>query len=240
MTPTDLIKRCLQLAMVDESVEINADSLIGFFQTFRPDGLALDGVFDGLPESDLLQSRLEVLFQVAGDDRRPQGGRDAYFVVRKPPAIDPGTVRELAGGWLAGLRSIAECLDDTAVMKTLDPIPKVRVLEGLAPKKPKREEDKSHLLNVITEDATRMLERRDTLESYSSALRPAYYFVACDPMLRDHLMWPLFRSGIAKQCAVSEPLKEYFELWKHGIKYRIFGNKQIDLYVPRQHDAGDS
>ncbi len=60
-------------------------------------------------------------------------------------------------------------------------------------------------------------------------LRPAYYFTACDSMLRDYLMWPFYADATGLQ----DPLASYFELWKHGVKYRIFLESQVDIYLPR-------
>jgi hypothetical protein len=50
-------------------------------------------------------------------------------------------------------------------------------------------------------------------------------------MLRDYLMWPFY--GAAS--ALDDPFAPYFELWRHGVKYRIFGETQVDLYLPHQH-----
>ena len=74
-----------------------------------------------------------------------------------------------------------------------------------------------------------MVERIDA-GPYAEVLRPAYYFTACDTMLRDYLMWPLY----AQASGLEDPLESYFELWRHGVKYRIFGETQVDLYLPRQ------
>ncbi len=82
LTTEDLIERCHRFAK-SEPEELNADSLIGFFQVFRPDGAELAGLFDDLTAGQQLHERLEQLYFAAGDDRRGDGGRDAYFVVRR-------------------------------------------------------------------------------------------------------------------------------------------------------------
>jgi hypothetical protein len=48
-------------------------------------------------------------------------------------------------------------------------------------------------------------------------------------MLRDYLMWPLY----AEATGIADPLRAYFELWRQGVQYRIFGESQVDLYLPR-------
>lgn len=226
MTSETLIRRFYELAGIDGE-DHTADSLIGFFQTLRPDGRAIQGLFADLEEGNELEERLDQLYAAAGDDRRPSGGRDAYFVVRNPPALDPNRAEELAVKWLEGLRDLAISLGDVETAAVLDPTPSIRVLEGIAPKHPKDDTEKSALLLALQQDATSLVERIDAA-SYAETLRPAFYFVACDSMLRDYLMWPIY----ARKAGIADPFWAYFELWKHGVKYRIFGESQVDLYLP--------
>ena len=233
MTPENLMQRCHDLigSASGEVAQANGDSLIGFFQSFRPDGMALHGVFDGIPVATELQARLDNLFIAAGDDRRSGGGRDAYFVIRKPEPLDPTLASELANRWLAGIHQFADAVGKTCIVNSLHPVPKVRVLEGIPPKHPKHDSEKSNLLKAIQQDAAELVEVVDA-GPLPSVLRPAYYFTACDAMLRDYLMWPFY----ANATGLSDPLAPYFELWRHGVKYRIFGETQVDLYLPRHLD----
>ena len=98
MTPEQFIQRCHDLigSVPEDADQSNGECLIGFFQSFRPDGMALQGIFEGIPVATDLQNRLDNLFIAAGDDRRPEGGRDAYFVIRKPDPLDPTVASELA------------------------------------------------------------------------------------------------------------------------------------------------
>ena len=229
MSTTAFLERCYDLAGSETTEESDADSLIGFFQTFRPDGLALSGLFDELKCGDQLHQRLQALFDAAGNDRRPQGGRDAYFVVRNPSALDPDRARQLGVEWLSGLREIAACLGSASITALLDPSPSIRVLEGIPPKHPKEEHEKSQLLVGVREESATLVEQIDA-GPYAPLLRQAYYFTSCDAMLRDYLMWPFY----AEATGLDDPLSAYFELWRHGVKYRIFGETQVDLYLPRQ------
>lgn len=230
MTNIGLIKRFHEVAGFESDVELDADSLIGVIQTFRPDGLRMVGLFDSLAVGDEIEARLRQLFQAAGDDRRPQGGRDAYFVVRNPPPLDPSVAEELASRWVEGIRELAAVLGDVETVGTLDPSPSIRVLEGIPPKHPKNDEEKSELLRTIQQSDS-LVERIDAVPE-AALLRPAFYFTACDSMLRDYLMWPLY----AESVGLPDPLEPYFQLWRHGVKYRIFGETQMDLYLPRQID----
>lgn len=236
MTSEVLLEKCHRLAD-SEPVELNADSLIGFFQTFRPDGAALAGLFDDLDVGDQLHDRLQQLYLAGGDDRRPDGVRDAYFVVRRPPPIDSDLASELAQSWLRRLALLATLVGCSDLSSLLDPLPKIRVLEGKAPKHPKDDSEKSQLLRLLQTDASGLLQSVADSDT-AAALRPAYYFVACDAMLRDFLMWPLYHQSLSESHAteIEDPYQAYFQLWVHGVKYRIFGNGQVDLYLPRQTD----
>jgi len=229
MTPHELIRICHGLVGGTAEAGNDADSLIGFFQMFRHDGAPLRALFDQLDQGAALHHRLGRLFAAAGDDRRPTGGRDVYFIVRNARPIEPDRAGELAQKWLAGVRQIAIALDDREVAEMLAPSPSIRVLEGIPPKHPKQQTDQSHLLRTLQKKAPAMIERIDA-GPLAPALRPAYYFTACDNMLRDYLMWPFYHQATG----LDDPLSAYFELWRHGVKYRVFTESQVDLYLPRR------
>lgn len=229
MTSETIIRRFHELAGFEPKDGLDADSLIGIFQTFRPDGAGLAGLFSQFDVGDALHERLDRLFAASGDDRRPNGGRDAYFVVRNPQPLDPDLAARLGRSWIEGLHQLADSLGATALAARLSPTPRMRILEGLPPKHPKSDAEKSRLLRAIRNEASQLVLKIDA-GPYPPILRPAYYFTACDSMLRDYLMWPLY----AGPSGVRDPLEPYFELWRHGVKYRIFGETQVDLYLPRQ------
>lgn len=213
------------------------DVFVGFFQSFRPDGNGLKGIFDGLPEAADLQERLADLFEAAGDDRRPQGGRDAYFVVRQPAEMAPQLVEAAGRQWITRLGELAKKLGHTEAVNALSNVETIRVLEGIAPKHPKLDHDKTNLLRLLKDEIPLWLENlklettshQKTRLEIADSLRPSYYFVNCDPMLRDFLMWPLYREPIP----IVEPMEPYYQLWKHGVKWRVYQEKQVDLYMPR-------
>ena len=88
-----------------------------------------------------------------------------------------------------------------------------------------------HLIQTFQQDTSHLVEKVDA-GPLPAILRPAYYFTACDAMLRDYLMWPFY----ANATGLADPLAPYFELWRHRAKYRIFGESQIDLYLPWHPD----
>ncbi|NND97541.1 MAG: apolipoprotein acyltransferase [Pirellulaceae bacterium] len=230
MSADQLIQRCHQFAQLPDDTVADADSLIGFFQLFRPDGRGIEGLFDDLSCGADLHARLDELEVAAREDRRPQGGLDAYFIVRRPHILSAESVERLAKQWLSKLLELAIELGDTNVAELLQSMPTIRILEGHPPKNPKIEAEKSDLLRAFQERIPKWCEQFADADEHAEALRPAYYFNTCDPMVRDYLMWPLY----APVVEVREPFAAYFELWKHRVKYRIFNDHQIDLYLPRQ------
>lgn len=231
MNQDEFLHRCHQMTGMENEDSLTPESLIGFFQCFRPDGNAIESLFIDTPEKEDINDRLEKLYFAAGDDRRPDGGKDAYFVIRRSPPISPVLAEKLGHDWLEGLRSMTvQCGREDLQSKLASNI-RVRVLEGIPPKHPKIESEQSPLLKTLRE-CSRITETTDCgIEA--SALRPAYYFIACDSMLRDYLMWPFYRNATG----LEDPLAAYFELWRHGVKYRIFEDSQVDLYLPRQLQA---
>ena len=180
-----------------------------------------------------LAHRLSQLFDAAGEGYRPGGGRDAYFVVRKPKSMEPEAAERLAEGFFARLQRIAvsDCTEDHSAIP--DELPRIRVLEGIPPKQTKPHEGRTRWLSAILEHVPNWSAQWKSGDAVHR-LRSAYYFTTCDPMVRDHLMWPLYRT-LPSACAdiVSEPFADYFELWRHGVKLRSYSEGQVDLYLPR-------
>lgn len=229
LTEADLKERCRAASGMDATSDVDPNAMIGFFQRFRPDGNGLVGLYDGLPHGDEYQERLERLFNAAGDDRRPTGGRDAYFVVRQPPTITPEAAEFHATRWLGSLCRMAVRIEHEELSKHLLTLPRVRVLEGAAPKQPKADLESFPLLKAIKVHAASMTEGLATQCQVVYLLREAYYFTACDAMLRDYLLWPAYAETLGE----ADPMAGYFELWRHGIKVRVFHDDMIDLYLPR-------
>ena len=239
MSTSQFVLRCRELAAesgCDNGADCSpapessdAESLIGFFQLFRPDGENLAGLFDFLAQGDQLSDRLQDAFDSAGDGRRPKGGKDAYFIVRSPQPLSADLAEHHGAKWIDGLRRIADAVGDDEVAKRLATPPKIRVLEGIPPKHPKQPHERSTLLKVLLDRCVGLTSKVNGVDPHAELLRPAYYFMACDAMLRDYLMWPFY----AAETGLPDPLRDYFVLWSHGVKFRIFGEDQVDLYLPR-------
>ncbi len=213
---------------------IDGEALIGVLQRFRPDGTGLSGLFDDLPMGTELAARLARLYAVAGDSRRPGGGQDAYFLVRNPPRLDPDEAAEAANRWLTALADLANRSGNDDVREILDPLPEVRVLEGLAPKQSKSDLKTVPLYRLLKREAGEWSPSIASEDELSQLLGPAYYFAACDWALRDYLLWPIY-AAVDDQ---SDPFAHYFRLWEHGAKLRSFSTDRLDIYLP--HEKGQA
>ena len=231
---TALSDRCRELARMDHDAVVDANAMIGFFQRFRPDGQGIIGLYDDLPHGEEYHRRLDRLYEACGEGRRPAAGKDAYFIVRQPPPISPDAAEAHAKAWLEALKRLAVRVGDDELSKQLDPLPQVRVLIGTPPKQPKADLESFPLLSAIKVHASSITDGLATPCQVVSLLREAYYFTACDAMLRDYLLWPAY----AELLGEPDPMSNYFELWRHGVKLRVFHDDKIDLYLPR--DDGSS
>jgi hypothetical protein len=220
--------RLREIAGIAADEPCDGETLIGILQRHRPDGAALIGLFDDLPNGDALADRLQQLYEVAGDSVRPGGGHDAYFIVRKPPQADPDQIHHWASQWLASLHRLAVVTEFDELAAALGPTTKVRVLEGLAPKHTKSDLDVLPLYRAFKKLAAELVQRLPTPSPLPTLLGPAYYYAACDWALRDYLLWPVY----VDYCDLDEPFEPYFQLWRHGAKLRSFADDTIDVYLP--------
>ncbi|WP_164104278.1 apolipoprotein acyltransferase [Candidatus Laterigemmans baculatus] len=206
-----------------------ADDAIGFFQAFRPDGVGLGKVFEGVPHGEELLARLHQVFAASGSGARGDGMRDAYFVVRQPANLPPQRVEAAGRQWLANLAELDQQIGSGELRELLEPLPRIRVLVGNPPKHPRDPAERSRLLLAINAFSERFVGPLRPSGDAALGLRQAYYYIACDAYLRDHLLWPLYR----QVTGMSDPHEPYFQLWEHGIKFRIFNDEEIDFYIPR-------
>ncbi|MEM9364989.1 MAG: apolipoprotein acyltransferase [Planctomycetota bacterium] len=227
---TGLLERMQQRLPLPAVEPLTSESLVGFFQNFRGDNYhLLHGFYEGFPGVESLAARLNELYQAAGDGRRPGGGRDAYFVVRNPLPMEPDEAERLALAWVGKLAGLARTVGRVDMVGILERIQHVRVLEGIPPKHPKAEVEKCRVLLALQDDFPELILTGFLGEPSFEIVHPAYYYICCDSYIAAHLIWPL----LAATSKVQEPFEDYFRLWKHGIKYRVFADEQLDLYLPR-------
>lgn len=210
------------------------ETLMGLFQVFRPDGLCEHEFIDVHPGGPEFRSRLNQLYGAVRSSVRGDGLKDAYFVVRDPPAITSRDAESIASQFVESALACAEQLQ-LPRKDEITALPSVRVLEGKPPKHPKAQREQADLLQLLQKELPTAIDASFNGDSLGSLLHEALYFVACDAWLRDYLRLPLI--GDSTVPSLDAACTSYFELWRHGIKFRIFSNKQVDFYLPRREDG---
>ncbi|MCR9293777.1 MAG: hypothetical protein NXI32_13715 [bacterium] len=236
MTSQIFVEKLLEAAGCDPQT---TETTIGVFQSFRPDGLPDSLPWQSTTGGDIFQNRVQRVFEAVRTSRRADALQDAYFVVRNPPMLTSEQAHALAQQLLAQLAMTCRLMGSETGIRLLEKQPSIRVLEGVAPKHPRKLEEKSQLLLLFQRDLPAAIDALFCQDSLGAQLSEALYFVACDSLLRDYLRWPLLSQESVSQeslaqLAEQDPLVDYFELWRHGVKYRIFSDQQIDIYLPRR------
>lgn len=230
-TDLPLNEFCSQISSIaGQAIDPNDPrTLVGVIQRFRPDPEPLRPAFANVPAGGSIFERLQKVFETAENPRRSDGMKDAFFIVRRPRVSDAEILQQHGETFLESLLQLAKEQNKSELCEQFATFPRIRLLEGAAPKHPKLDHEKSQLLKVFSEFAPRVTEDLIAQHGMASYVQRAFYFLACDAFLRDYLLWP----WINNRSALVEPFESYFQLWQHGVKYRIFGNQQVDLYVPR-------
>lgn len=215
------------------------DSLIGIFQMFRPDGLHDVSSLLGLTGGAEFGKRLQSIYDAVSTSSRTDNMKDAYFVVRNPP-VPSAALAKCAGQFVTSLARATEAMENAPVR--FAELPTVRMLEGKPPKHPRSSAERPELLNLLQTTLPTFVDGQFAQTDASDAeqvghqLAEPLYFIACDAWLRDYVRLPLMRDRAIK-AAVDQACVAYFQLWRHGVKYRIFSNERIDFYLPRRTDG---
>lgn len=216
----------------------DSDSLIGLFQAFRPDGLPMLNSLSGVSGGEEFATRVQAVYDAVSASRREDSMKDAYFIVRSPPHGASEYLAQQAGRFVASGIELAKL---AGVEGGLAGLPELRILEGKPPKHPKADREKADLLFLFQERLPKLLntafrESQQPSAELAVELEESLYFIACDSWLRDYLRLPLM--GDTPQRPIADLAAcAYFELWRHGIKFRIFSDDRVDFYLPRRGDG---
>ena len=241
MTTQQFIQQLLSIAKQSVGSSIRVEStLVGVFQALRPHGFKDKEVFASVTGGQQFGLRLDSLYDAVRSCDRFDGMRDAYFIVRNPPALSPERAEVLGVEFIEGVLRFYEAAEPTGEREQLPSfsqsnMPTIRVLEGKPPKHPKNKNERAPLLCVLQEYCPAQIDSLSAKSELATQLSEALYFVACDNWLREYLRWPLFKEHVQEpqlQC-LEQLLSSYFELWRHGVKYRVFSDSQVDFYLPR-------
>ena len=200
---------------------------MGLFHAFRPDGLQDHAFLDAVLGGEEFRDRLNAVFAAVGDGRRSDGMKDAYFIVRDPPHLNIQRAETITQDFVSSALVAAGYGESQ---------PALRLLEGKAPKAPRRADEQCTLMKQLCNEIPSGLAARHREGSLGHLLSESLYFLACDQWLCEYVRQPLLESEVenadAERC-----LSAYFELWRHGVKFRIFNDREVAFYLPRRTDG---
>jgi hypothetical protein len=180
--------------------------LYGFFQSFRPDGRGLEDVFAGVVGGHELLQRLLEVYRVTAAGWEPH---DAYFLVKAPPALAESEMLRLSQLHRDAMQLVARFAGATELESLLDAARRLSVVA--------RVESTAAAVGAnlqVHEAAVDFVANLPGLDSEALLLGEAYYGIACDYLLKFHLLWPLYR----RASSLDEPFGSYSQLWKHGLR----------------------
>jgi hypothetical protein len=196
------------------------DDLFAYFDCFRPDGAGLDKVFAGIVGGAELLQRLRPIYQLK-ETQTALG----YFVVRRPHSATPDMLCQLTTEYLGKAKQIALGIGETdqraaEIRGLLDSPPRINVVRGHLPER--FNADFNVLETLLHELVSDWFIDLKPIPSDALLMREAYYSIAADYFIADHLMWPLYRQSTI----IEEPFAAYFELWTHGAR-PFFGQRGL-------------
>jgi len=223
MELADTFELWQRLAGESESDPWNADSLYGFFQTFRPMGAAqaeaLRQALLPIPQGAEVLERLKVAF--AADDGHPPSR--GYFDAFRPTPLSAAEAAGLVRAFLAKVTAMATASNCPELVELLRDV-HVSTVVGKRPF-PTVQHPTQALLHDVVCDWFLSLQRQPT---WAYELNEAFFSVACDLYLGWHFMWPWF----AASSAIDEPFAPWCELWLHGVEYRFVADSSLEVYLP--------
>ena len=149
---------------------------------------------------------------------------DAYFLVKNPMPLAREKGERLASTHLRKFVAIAKEVAATDLLRLLEPLPSIEVVEGQTPWPPSQDDPET----LFYEARADFMASLTPLPSDALLLDGAIYYLACDYFLRDHVLWPLYRQS----AAVAEPFESYFELWTFGAGMRFVNDRLVKVFVP--------
>jgi len=200
------------------------DDIYGFFQRFRPRADGLERALLPLPHGRAVLDRMLPIYSATSDGWQTDDYSDAYFVVRNPAPIDTSEAGALVRDHLRNVGRAAALAKVGELVELLRE-PALSFSFESPPRTPDRHDTDVFIYDTLC-DWVRSLTA-DPPEI--TALRDAFYSIACDYFLAWHVTWPWF----ATATTMVEPFHPYFRLWQHGVEYRFDGASSATVYLPR-------
>jgi hypothetical protein len=225
MDNSTFFNRCKELSGDASRRRWTAHDLAGFFQYFRPDGKALEGLFHDIPAGVDVYKRLQKIYRATAAASQGPQGIDAYFTIRNPEPAPIGDLARYATAQLTNWRQMAAQINQQELVDLLTPIPEIKIVAGSPPV---LDPSDTESLDVFIYDVqTNWHITLEPLCSHSVWMREAFYTMACDSYLARYVTWPWYQSS----SSIKDPFQRYFHLWLHGAELRCPSPDEITLFV---------
>lgn len=199
-----------------------AEALGAYFQRFRPDGVGIERALLGLAQGPELLERVRRLFRATapGDDLR-----GAYFQIRRPERVAEDVLLVIAQDHINRMIDVAHAQEDPQLAAHLT---RTRPTIGRRSSSADSARPCDLDLQVHERAGDWMAELSSLPRTHALLLREPAYLIACDPHLRDWLLWPVF----ASLSPVADPFEPYAALWLLGCSLRFEADAGLDLEAP--------
>ncbi len=109
------------------------DDLAGYFQRFRPDGVGLSAVFEGVKGADEILPRLLEVYQATAGGWLRDDSHDGYFIVRNPAPLLVARATDLLRLHLDKLAAMSEAVGCDELTDWLRSPLRLEAVEGEIP-----------------------------------------------------------------------------------------------------------
>ena len=200
--------------------------------TLIPDGPAygeqvregVSAAFEGVQGGDEILPRLLEVYKATSEGWQREDTFDGYFSVRNPAPITATRAIGLLRLHLDNLVAMSEAVGCDELTGLLRSPLRLEAVEGETPWPP-GDDDPETLIHDVT---CRFMESLTPRESAALLMGEAFWTIACDSNLQNHILWPLYRHATP----IEEPFQHYFDLWKHGAGFRFADERAVRVYVP--------
>jgi hypothetical protein len=196
------------------------DDLFAYFQRFRPHGLGVEKVFEGVERGDEILKRLLPFYKHTKEGAK----RDMYFMVRKPQVTTSQELIEILTRYFNVVTQMAIASDDWQVVTLLGSL-EIHTKKAEPPPHP---DDPEPHFAMIYDTVSDWILALKPAASDAYLLKEAFYSMACDYQLADYILWPIYRESTP----ILEPFAPCFELWIREAEFRFTNSKSVTIYSP--------
>jgi hypothetical protein len=196
------------------------DDLFAYFQRFRPHGLGVEKVFEGVERGDEILKRLLPCYEHTKESAESH----MYFIVLKPQVTTSDELIEILRTYFNSVTQMAIASDAWDVVNLLGSVE----IDTEKAEPPPHSNQPEPGFSMIYDTVCDWIIDLKPVASDAILLKEAFYSMACDYELAGYIMWPIYR----ETTPILDPLAPCFELWIRGAEFRFTSDKSVTVYSP--------